>query len=265
MIPAPIATTLIFFSVPLLLPHVDPTYFLFRSVITLSPISTLFCRLFIISITTFHGSVLIYVVIIYGTNIFLMLHTCLRSMISQTHFEDPKHQEETYPGSTISNLSVLCRVSKFSEKLDLVTSFSRNLSKYRQLQLMITIFNQFFFIILPFAIIVQIVCCVAFGYMLIKLTESMPFPITLLAMFFISLFVVFVHVIVPLIVEVTVKSENFIKFWQLCKVSAYRKKQLQSFRLMRVSIGPFGYVTRGLKIQCFSLTLYYTVSMIVSI
>lgn len=262
MIPAPIATTFVFCSVPLILPHVDPTYFLFRNISSLSSIPILFCRLFIISISTLHGSVLIYTCIIYGTNIYLMFHISLKSMINQKLFEDVKYQEENGT-STITDFKILIRVSKFGLKFGRIPSFARNLLKYRQLQVMITILNQIAFVILPFSMMVLLVCCVACGYMLIKLTGSVPFPITLLSMFVICLFVTLVHFMVPLMVEVTVRSNDFIRLWKLRRVSAYRRKQLESFRLIRISIGPFGYVTKGLKILCFSLALYHTVSMVV--
>lgn len=247
MIPAPFGTAIIFSSIPILLPNVDPSYFLFQNLSTFSPSLALIFRVFIISTTTFHGSIIIYTSVINTTNIILTIHNCLKVMTDRKPLET----------STEFN------TSRISEKFYGIVRFPRNFSKYRQLQAMVTIINHITFATLPFSMLVALVCCVGFGYILVKLSCTVPILVTIMAIFFLTLFIGIIHALFPVIVEVAVKSEKFLEISKLQNVSKYRKKQLQSCRLLKMSIGPFCSATKGIRIQCLSFALYHTVQLII--
>lgn len=254
IIPSPFPICLILCSVPLLLPNIDSTYFIFRNMSSfLGPIFTLICRISCIFLATLHGSLLIYSCVINGANIALLLHSCLSVMT-----KNPTPKQNSAVNSNLGSLPKIVVVQRNP-------SFPENFRNYRQLQVMLTVINQVAFEALPVAIFVMLLCCISMGYIVVELTGTVTFPMTIMAIFTLILFTGLIHLLMPLLAEVTIRSLNFVEYWYLQNMSGFRRKQLRSCRRLSIWIGPFLKVTRAIRIQCFSLALYHTVSLVILI
>lgn len=142
-------------------------------------------------------------------------------------------------------------------------NFSNNFMKYRQLQIITVVTNQVMFTVFPAAMLVTLICCVSMGYLIIKLTGAVPMPLTMLAVSFLILFSVIIHVLMPLLIEVATLSFDFVTFWHLQNPSGNRRRQLKSCRLIRLSVGSFLYMSKGFRAELFSLAIYYTISLVI--
>lgn len=260
IIPSPLLACFILCSIPVLLPNIDSTNFIFRKASFISPIYILICRILLIFFATLHGSILIFSCVINGTNVALVLHSCLSVMSS-----NPRTMEELTPTKLWGTNNVAnSNLGSLSPILVQKTSFFlENFMNYRQLQVMMTVINQVAFEVVQVAILVMLLCCISMGYIVVKLTGKVPFPITIFAIVTLILFIGLIHLLMPLLVEVTEKTLNFVRYWQLQNTSGRRKRQLRSCRALAVWIGPFLRVTREIRIQFFSSALYHTVSLII--
>lgn len=119
MIPSPIPACLILCSIPILLPKIDSTYFMFRNVTLIGPTYILICRILLIFFVTLHGSILIYDFIIHSANNVLLLHAYLRVIAN-----NPKAiggqtvlDKNNAANSNLGNLSriLVQKISSFSE------------------------------------------------------------------------------------------------------------------------------------------------------
>lgn len=242
LIPATIIVPLILSLVPVILPNFDATYFLFRHVILLPHPVKLVLRMILVLLMVGHGSILIYSCVINGTNVALSFFLCLFTMTRKR-----------------SNFFVAL------PKIWIIklTPFRTDLMKYRQLQVLLTPTNHIAFIVLPFSLLVTLFMCITTGCMLVKFGGIVPLPIFMAGIFFNGMFVAIVHFLLPLLAEVAIKSEQFIRFSKVRNISKYRQQQLKSCRVLTLAIGPFLKVTKAIRIKYLAIALYNTVSLII--
>lgn len=174
-------------------------------------------------------------------------------------------ESQIHAASPILDFGTLSRVSNVFKNLGRVARFPDYLLKYRQLQIVMTTFNQIFYFNGPFLMGVGLVASCVLGYEVIKLSHQVPLPLTLLSIFVFILIILSAHGLAPVAAIVSKKSEIFISFWKQQGVSKYRSRQLKSLPLLQFNVGPFFKITRDTRRVYMSLVLYYTVSLIISI
>lgn len=202
-------------------------------------------------------------------NCALTINTCLNWMTRPKVFQDVPAQETGHVrASDIRpnlNVQTTAKVMDVLTKLGKLSRFPKYLSKYRQLQIIATVTNQFCSFVIPIGMFVAVVVCPISGYFIIKLSGRIPFPLTLLSIFAGILTILAAHAIIPLGSEVTSKCESFIKFWKLQGFSGHKKRQLASLKPLAVTVGPFFLIRKGTRGEFLAIMLYYTASLVISI
>lgn len=244
LIPLPVIKPLLLCLVPLVIPNIDPTYFLFRHVTFLPHSVNFILRMTLTLLSVCHGCILIYSCVIYGTNVALSFFLCLITMT----------RKRANFFVTLPKIGVV----KF-------TPFRKDFMKFRQLQILLTPTNEVAFIVLPFSMLVTLLTCVTMGCMLVKFGGIIPLPISIVEILFILVFAAIVHFLLPLLAEVAIKSEDFIRFSKVRNISNYWKRQLNSCPVLGLGVGPFFKATRAIRIKYLAIALYNTVSLIILI
>lgn len=262
MIPAPVSTPLTVAAATILLENVDPTYFWFRDFILISSPVKMLLRISIMSIVVFHGAMAIFTFLVNLANVALSFHCCLRSMTSTNYFRNYLQTENDTHSLDIATQS---RIFKAATKFGNSARFSQCLIKYRQLQIVAAVQNQVLIYLLPISLVVAVAGCVVVGYLVIKLTGAVPIPLSILCSFVLVLIIAAAHALIPLAAEVFIKSEFFVRFWKLQSFSGYRKRQLKSCKLLRISVGPFFRIKKGSRVIFLSVVLYHTVTLVISV
>lgn len=220
-------------SVPLLKNDIDPTYFWFRNYASIPPTMGLCLRLIIVTVACFHGSFVF-------VDAFISMVAAARAIL-------------------------LCLKTTASPGPGKSVSFSGSLLKYRQLSVVTTVTNQGFYYILPTGLFVVLVVCCVSAYFVIKLSSHVPLVLSLFSVFLVVLVVVFAHVVIPMLADVTVQARNSVFYWKRKACSGHRKRQLRSVRALGLWAGPFFALdthTRGTYLE---LVMYNSISLVMSI
>lgn len=229
---------------PFLLENVDPTYFIFRNVKILSAPWILVFRIISIFSPLLHSSVILVSGVIILTNVLIITISAITSMIN-----DKKTKK-------------LGRIKVF-QKIQNMVQFLQYISKYRQIQLVICVMNDVCYFVFPLVLLLPLIAVVGTGYILVKLTRFIPFPIIFVSAVFGVCCIAGLHMIMPLLAEITTRSQEFVRHWELRGVTDYRVKSLKSCGPIRVAMGPFFYVNKWTRSTFLSLMVYYTVSVII--
>lgn len=264
MIPFSLQIPLTSVAIPLLQDNIDPSYFWFRDVSSISQGHKLFLRIGIMLVTVGHGSTVLIALGISIVNMGRMFQICFKSM------SNPK----LFRGNAGSSSGVKMVHFKFGKVLEMSTVFTRfgksakfpeALFKYRQIAILATVGNQITRIIIPVGLMIILVTCCISGYFIIKLSSQVPLVLTLFAVLLIIVDVVAGIVLIPLGADITVKSNEFVGFWKLQGFSGYRKRQLRSCKPLVIKVGPFFDVEKKTKRIYLSQALYYTVNLVISV
>lgn len=237
MIPIPLGASLSAGSVPAFLNDIDPTYFLFRTLRCIPQRANI--RVLLGAITILHSCNLVMSFIVYLVNATLPILCCLKFMTNQSL--DIMHQS--------------CRTSQFVH----------HFRKYRQLQILIRVENQVLSYVLSLALVGGLLSCCAAGYLLVKLSTKVPLPLTLLAACFFLIIIASAHFLFPIASNICMTSRSFLRLWKLQKMSTYRRNQLRSCTLLRISVGRYFFIEREARTTFISLLLYYTVTLVISV
>ncbi|OXA38263.1 hypothetical protein Fcan01_27037 [Folsomia candida] len=104
-----------------------------------------------------------------------------------------------------------------------------------------------------------------FGYILVKLVAVVGPPFTFISASLILLEIALVHLGMPLMTEVSISAEYFIRIWKLKEISGWRRRQLRSCKLLKVAIGPFGYVRKQSRGAMFSKMFECALTLIITV
>ncbi|OXA44446.1 hypothetical protein Fcan01_20486 [Folsomia candida] len=241
--------------IPLLEYKMDPTYFWFRNITFLPYSAEILIRILIIFFVVLHGSVLIYSSSIYLIWAVLCFNDCLNNanLLGITNTADLKSVHDVF-----LRLKVVRRIAK------VFTKFSSSLRKYRQLQIVTALVNNLLKNVILVLVGIMMIGSIVSGYILIKLRRQAPYSLIFFAVFTLTLIVVSIHLLFPLVIDATKKSNIFIRFWQLQNISDYRKKQLKSCRLLEFRVGSFHVVDGSSRANLMYVIVYYTVTFVIS-
>lgn len=268
MVPAPVIMGFLTATVPILLDNLDPTYFFFRFVTWLPPFWKIIIRVMITLFFTVHGLTLIFGFVLYLLNSVLPIHTCL------TYITNPKlfqHQISTSVSTEnqISNLhfgvTLHLETAHIFTKVGNIAKFRQYFRKYQELQILNVVLNQVIVFILPVGLQIGVLAYSVFGYIVIKLIWTVPFPLSILSASIMLLTSAASHFLYPICTSLTLRSEKFAQFWKLQQISASKRKMLDSCRVLRIRVGPFYAIGKSSKATYMSLLLYYTITLVISI
>ncbi|OXA48264.1 hypothetical protein Fcan01_17444 [Folsomia candida] len=219
--------------IPLLVHNIDPTYFWFRNVAWLSPNLKIVIRITIIFLLALHSSNLTLCGSVMGSNVALMYLKCLKQM---TNFDNG------------------------------ITKFRKFFAMYKQLYIITTVSNDVVYFVLPIGLFSSLLLGIVFLYVVIVLTGKISLALTFIAGSISAAIIGMVHLVLPLAAEITEASGDFKRGWEAKReLSGGDRKGLKGFRLLRLWVGPFQYVSKSSRVDFISALLYYTVSLIISV
>ncbi|OXA38249.1 hypothetical protein Fcan01_27040 [Folsomia candida] len=208
----------------------DPTYFLFRNWTDVPPFGKILLRLPILILNHFHCSVIIVGWFIIMGNTIPLVTKCVKIMCSSK---------------------------------DII--FENAFRKYRELQIITEALNQILYLTFSSLVFIPVICFTMFSYILVKLVAVVPFLVTFIVTSFIFLEIALVHLGMPLMTDVSLSAQDFIRIWKLKEISGWRRRRLRSCKLLKVAIGPFGYVGKGSRGALFSKMFDCALSLIISV
>ncbi|OXA47853.1 hypothetical protein Fcan01_17437 [Folsomia candida] len=235
-------------SIPLVIPNMDPSYFLFRGV-CLPPKIKILLRVELTFTLVFHNAIMIFSLLIYIVNVTSSLHICLDDMAS----DNTGRRNAT--GSHVQNVAI----SKFEQ-------FQIYFLKYKQLQIIAEIQNGILVYVYPVALLVAISLGSVLGYVLVVLNEDVPFSLVLQAGIVLVLLVGAAHKLIPLVANITGKSEDFLLFWGVQKsTSSLGRRKLKSLTNLRMKVGNFFAIKKSARTVFLWMLLDNIITLIMSV
>lgn len=195
------------------------------------------CRILIIFPATLHGCMMIFGCANVLTNVTLTLNTVLKKGTIQNSWK----------------------------KFQNISKYMKSFIKYRQLQVLNKVVNEVFYYIIPIGLVLPFLCVVVMGYIAIKMADTMPHAVTFIMVSVTVAILGLGHWVLPLIADVTVNSENFVRGWKLQRFSQHSRKQLASCRPLKICCGPFAHVDKTLRVYFFSGLFDCTISLVISL
>lgn len=223
----------------ILRPKLDPSYFLFRNVTTISSRMKLFLRVVIFCSSILHACIVIFGLGIISVILILLILRTLDRQISINHKR--------------SNFRNICE-------------YVVSIKIYRQLQIIDQVTNHLVRYILPVVSLMLTLCAVMMGFMVIKMTGGIPFTLVFLEITSTASTLGFIQIGFSLMADVMKKSTDFIRTLQLhVGYVSYRKRQLRSCRHLKIMAGSYFCIKKSTPITLFGLIAYYTMSLVISV
>lgn len=215
-------------TVPYRRHNIDPTYVIFRNFTFLPFHAKIIIRCILVFFTSLHFAILVFGFAILHTNVlFWMLK--------------PLHE--------------MCTGSN---------QFAPTFLKFRQLQIINQVWNELYRRVMLFGVFSILIILVIMGYILIKLTFIVPLSLTFMAGSQIICAGLMLHFAMPLMVQVTKRSTDFVRYWEMRGCSSHRKRKLRSCSPLKAQVGELYYVERESKVKFVSRFMDYTLSLSIS-
>jgi hypothetical protein len=103
------------------------------------------------------------------------------------------------------------------------------------------------------------------GYLLIKLSGSVPAPVSFVAVMSLIVVSTAAHFLFPLASDCNTKSDQVLKFWSKEGCSKYRRRLLRSCSKLGIWVGPFFKFTKQTRTEYIGLTMYYMLTLLISV
>lgn len=138
---------------------------------------------------------------------------------------------------------------------------------HKQLQIIITVANQQFYIYIPSLILVGIVLCTDPLYILIKLMSRIHWIILIGCILFFPAVAIISCFLLTISGRIESEGETFLCKWKMRQKSRFENMQLQAaFPLpLHIKNGPLSYINRGAIFTVFNIILNYLVTFILII
>lgn len=218
-------------TLPLSGHNIDPTYLYVRNVSFFSPHWKMMLRITAIFLSTFHTTIVLFSCALEIANAIITLNISLKLIIN-------------------SNLN---------------PHYVASMKRYRQLQIINSIFNHVFDYVISIGLLISSVCGIIMGYILIKLTGTVPHNIIFAATSVTCMMLGLADWLVPMMAELDSNSREFVRSWKLKRFSAYAKKQLRSCRQLNVNVGEFFNMTKESRTEVYERVIYYMMSLVISV
>lgn len=244
VVPAFLGFPIALSAVPIFLNGIEPTYHLFTNFSPRTPYLKLALRVGLTFLVCLHSAI-----IVFTTSI--MLCNAVIVFLGSVH--------------SIANIKGKIQPpSNFFSRIVLQSRFLKRLSIYRQLQILVSLTNQFIYYSIPMSMFSLFVLVIILGYVIIKLTGQVPLTLTLVAISDVAMIVAMAQFVFPLMADIYCKSISFVDVWKEMNVCKVNVKQLISCKPFGIKVGPFYYIRKSSRVEFLTSMLYYTVSMVIS-
>lgn len=228
-------------TVPLFIHNIDPTYFMGRYFPFIPSPLIFLGRIIGIWIAMLHAVMILSAGVIIITNIWLSMKLSLNLVQRDLGIS--------------KDSSIFRRSSK------------KHFSIHRQLQIVTTVLNCSLYFTLPIVQIVTFLFAVVMSYVIVKLHDVVPFPLTIIYAAIVVGIGMIYHFVFPLITTITTRSEDLLRLWNLGELSrsGIGTREIRSFGPLRIYVGPFYYIETKARTTLLGSIFYYTASLLITL